>query len=178
MIGCMKPFFKRFGREEDGNMTIEFVLGLPLIFSIFLTTTELGIYSMHQMFLDRGLDMAIRNVRLNTGNNLSHADLRKMVCDYAGFLENCETDVNLSLNPIDIDTYAGPSGQPSDCNNTYPPISPLRNFVHGGEHQLMLVVACYKFRPIFPTTGLGFAFDEVTGGSKMYSFSGFVQEPS
>ena len=178
MIGYIKPFLKRFRREDDGNMTIEFVLGLPLIFTIFLTTAELGIYSMRQMFLDRGVDMAIRNVRLNTGANLSHSDLRKMICDFSGFLENCEADVNLSMNPIDIRTYTGPTGQPSDCHNTYPPISPLRNFVHGGEHQMMLIVACYKFRPIFSTTGLGFAFDDVTGGSKMFGFSGFVQEPS
>jgi hypothetical protein len=178
MIRYIKLFFNRFGREEDGNMTIEFVLGLPVIFAIFLTTAELGIYSMRQMFLDRGMDMAVRNVRLNTGADLSHAELLTMVCDFSGFLEDCETDVSLSMNPIDIRTYSGPTGQPSDCNNTYPPISPLRNFVHGGEHQMMLIVACYKFRPIFPTTGLGFSFDGVSGGSRMFGFSGFVQEPS
>jgi hypothetical protein len=41
----------------------------------------------------------------------------------------------------------------------------------------MLIVACYEFRPLFPTTGLGFAMNE-DGLSTMYGFSGFVQEPS
>jgi hypothetical protein len=178
MIRHIKSFFKRFKREDGGNMTIEFVFGIPLVFGIFLTTAEMGIYTVRQMFLDRGVDMAVRNVRLNTGVDFTHAALKTMVCDFSGFLENCEAELSLSMNPINIRTYTGPSGQPSDCTNTYPEISPLRNFVHGGEHELMLVVACYEFRPIFPTTGLGFAFSTDTDLSRMYGFSGFVQEPS
>lgn len=178
MIKGMKKFLKRFRREEAGNMTVEFALAIPLVFSIFLSTTELGIYTMRQMFLDRGVDMAVRNVRLNTGQNLSHTDLRNMVCDFAGFIRNCQTELSLTLTPIEIDSFGGPSGQPSDCNNTYPPISPLRQFTHGSEHQMMLIVACYSFDPIFPSTGLGFAFDQATGNRNMFGFSGFVQEPS
>ena len=177
MIRAFKAFTKRFQREEDGNMTIEFVLGIPIVFMIFLSTVEVGIYTMRQMFLDRGVDLAVRNVRLNTGLNLDHGALRSLVCSYSGFLENCSSELTLSLNPIDIRTYSGPTGQPSDCNNTYPAISPSRNFSHGGAHQLMLIVACCEFRPLFPTTGLGFAMNE-DGVSTMYGFSGFVQEPS
>ena len=178
MIRHIKSFFKRFKREDGGNMTIEFVFCIPLVFGIFLTTAEMGIYTVRQMFLDRGLDMAVRNVRLNTGVDFTHDSLKTMVCGFSGFLENCEAELSLSMNPIIIRNYSGPSGQPSDCTNTNTEIAPLRNFVHGGEHELMLVVACYKFRPIFPTTGLGFAFSSETDLSRMYSFSGFVQEPS
>jgi Flp pilus assembly protein TadG len=178
MITAIKNKLTRFRNEESGNMTIEFVLAIPLVFSIFLSTTEMGIYSMRQMFLDRGVDMAVRNVRLNTGQNLSHTDLRNMVCNFSGFLRDCESELNLTLTPIEIDSFTGPSGQPSDCVNTYPTISPLRQFAHGSEHQMMLIVACYSFDPIFPTTGLGFAFDQETDQSRMYGFSGFVQEPS
>ena len=43
MIRAFKAFTKRFQREEDGNMTIEFVLGIPIVFMIFLSTVEVGI---------------------------------------------------------------------------------------------------------------------------------------
>ncbi len=178
MITGMNKFLQRFRREESGNMTVEFALAIPLVFGIFLSTTEMGIYTMRQMFLDRGVDMAVRNVRLNTGQNLSHADLRDQVCNFAGFLADCENELTLTLTPIEVDTYAGPSGQPSDCNNTYPVVSPLRQFTHGSEHQMVLIVACYSFDPIFPSTGLGYALDQEQGLSLMYGFSGFVQEPS
>ena len=177
MIRAIKTLTKRYQREEDGNMTIEFAIMVPAVFLIFMSTVEVGIYQMHQMFLDRGVDMAVRNVRLNTGANYDHGELRDMICEYSGFLENCDTEVSLTLKPVTIDTYGGPTGQPSDCNNTYPEISPLREFQHGGEHQMMLIVACYKFRPLFPTTGWGFAADD-SGEANMFAFSGFVQEPS
>ena len=118
MIRAFKVLTKRFQREEDGNMTIEFVLGIPIVFMIFLSTVEVDIYTMRQMFLDRGVDLAVRNVPLNTGLNLDHGAFRSLVCSYSGFLENCSSELTLSLNPIDIRTYSGPTGQPSDCNNT------------------------------------------------------------
>lgn len=178
MIRYVSRFLRRFRREDDGNMTIEFVVFVPLVLTIFISSLEMGIFSMRQMFLDRAVDVAVRNVRLNTGNNITHADLRTMICDYSGFLHNCETELNISLNPVDVRNFGGPTGQPSDCVNTYPEISPLRNFVLGGDNQLMLIVACFKFTPVFATTGLGYAFDSSTHESRMYAFSGFVQEPS
>ena len=57
-------FLRRFRSDEDGNMMIEFVIFVPLLFTIFMTSVELGIYSMRQMWLDRGLDMTVRLVRL------------------------------------------------------------------------------------------------------------------
>jgi hypothetical protein len=43
---------RRFCRDEDGNMMIEFVIFVPLLFTIFLTSVELGIYSMRQMWVE------------------------------------------------------------------------------------------------------------------------------
>lgn len=80
MIRAIKTLTKRYQREEDGNMTIEFAIMVPAVFLIFMSTVEVGIYQMHQMFLDRGVDMAVRNVRLNTGANYDHGELRDMVC--------------------------------------------------------------------------------------------------
>jgi hypothetical protein len=81
------------------------------------------------------------------------------------------------MNPVDIRSYGGPTGFGSACNDVIKPVSPLRNFSHGGDHELMLIVACYIFDPVFPTSGLGHAMTE-DGNPMMFGFSAFVQEPS
>lgn len=178
MIRRAATTLRQFKRDENGQMLIEFALAVPLIFTLFMTSVEMGIYSMRQMFLDRGLDMAVRNVRLNTGVNYTHHDIKVMICQYSHFLEDCETALKLELHPIDPRAFAG-FDSPEDCADISQPVTPSRTFVHGGEHQLMLVQACYMFDPVFPTSGLGYALTkDGSGRSKMISLSGFVQEPN
>lgn len=171
-------FGRRFARREHGNATIEFALAVPLIFTLFMTSVEFGIYQVRQMFLDRGVDMAVRMVRLNTGANYTHADLKTMICDYAGFLDDCGSALKVEMNPINPRSFDGFAGK-ADCQDVSQPVNPSRQFVHGSEHQLMLVRACYMFEPVFPSTGLGFDFEkDGAGRSKMVSVSAFVQEPT
>ena len=48
----------------------------------------------------------------------------------------------------------------------------------GLDNEMMLVRACYMFKPVFPSTGLGYAFTkDGSGRSKMVSLAAFVQEP-
>ncbi|MFK7876577.1 MAG: TadE/TadG family type IV pilus assembly protein [Paracoccaceae bacterium] len=179
MMSALKRGLAQFHQREDGNMTIEFLVFIPLLFTIFLTSIELGIYQMRQMFLDRGMDMAVREVRLNTGANFSHATLKTSICNYAGFLEDCETQLKLELRPVDIRTFQQLNAQ-ADCTDASQPVTPNRAFVLGGQHEVMLMRACYKFKPIFASTGLGYSLAEngdSAGMAQMISLSAFVQEP-
>ncbi|MEL6450041.1 MAG: TadE/TadG family type IV pilus assembly protein [Pseudomonadota bacterium] len=178
MIRKTKQFLRRFRRDEKGHMVVEFALAVPLVFTLFMTSVEMGIYAVRQNFLDRGLDMAIRNVRLNTGANYTHSDIKTMVCDFAGFLEDCDSALKLEMNPINPRAFSGFAGS-ADCQDVSQPVAPSRSFVHGSEHQLMLLRACYMFKPVFASTGLGYAFTkDGSGRVKMVSLSGFVQEPN
>lgn len=174
----LKSFLRRFRREEDGQMVVEFALAVPLMFTLFMTSVELGIYSFRQGFLDRGLDIAVRNVRLNTGANYSHSDIKNMVCEYSGFLENCDETLKLEMKPVSARNFAGFPNS-ADCVDTSLPVTPSTTFVHGAEHELMMLRACYSFDPVFPLAGLGRSFTKDGAGRvKMVSMSGFVQEPS
>lgn len=168
----------RFAKADDGQMMVEFALLVPLIFTVFLTSVEMGVYSMRQMFLDRGLDMTVRTIRLTTGDMPQHAALKTMICDNAGFLADCENTLRLEMQPVDPRGFAGlPEG--ADCVDISEPVAPLRSFVPGDDHQLMILRACVKFDPVFPTTGLGFAFSkDGAGKARMVSMAAFVQEPS
>jgi len=170
----------RFGREDDAHMIIEFVIFIPLIFTIFLTTVELGIYKMRQMFLDRGLDLAVRELRLGTGFHITHEDLRLRICQYAGFIENCEDQLKLEMTTVDLRTFTN-LPEDADCTDATQPIEPSRTFVHGDSNEMMLLRACYKFDPVFATTGLGYEMKEHGDGAgmaKMIAVAAFVQEPT
>ncbi len=178
MMGRTKQFCRGFAHKENGSMTIEFVLGVPLIFTLFMTSVEMSVYSMRQMWLDRGLDVTIRQVRLSTGDPDTHAELKAMICDQAGFLPDCDSTLRLEMIPVDVRSFAG-FGATADCVDTSQPVTPLRNFTNGSEHELMLLRACYMFKPVFASTGLGKEFTkDGSGRVKMVSYSAFVQEPA
>lgn len=166
----------RFRKDEDGQLLIEFAILVPLLFTIFLTAMELGIYAMQQMWLDRGLDIAVRYVRLNTDNPPNHLLFKGMVCKNGGFIRNCESSLKVEMTQVDPRAFSGLPANP-DCVDSSEPFAPPRNFVPGGNHDLMLIRACLVFDPIFPSTGLGFEFSKAEDKPFMTAYSAFVQEP-
>lgn len=179
MTQKLKRRLRLFRRDENGHMLIEFALLVPLVFTMFMTSVELGIYQVRQMFLDRGVDMAVRLVRLNTGAGYEHDDVKQMICNFSGFLEDCETQLKLEMVSVDIRDFDGFDGD-TTCNDVSQPVQPSTQFKHGVSHETMLVIACYKFDPVFKTSGLGKQFvqnGDGAGMAKMVSVSAFVQEP-
>lgn len=168
-----------FRRREDGAAAIEFVVMTPLLFGIFMTAMELGVYSMRQMWLDRGLDVAVRQVRLNTANIPSHDALKQTICINAGFLPDCSNSLKLEMIRVDPRAFASLDAE-VDCVDRSEPIESQEepNYITGNEHDLMMLRACVKFSPMFPTTGLGFQLDkDGAGQAVMTAMSAFVQEP-
>lgn len=167
---------ERFRRDESGQIAIEFVLIVPLLFSVFLSSIELGIYSMRQMWLDRGLDIAVREVRLSTGNAPDHDALKDIICEQAPFLPDCNARLKLEMVLVDPTAFAGLPAQP-DCVDVEEEVNTPPDLIQGGNNQLMMLRACLVFDPIVPTTGLGFAWSERESLPFMTSTSAFVQEP-
>ncbi|MEM9578791.1 MAG: TadE/TadG family type IV pilus assembly protein [Pseudomonadota bacterium] len=175
----MRHMVRRFCGDESGQIAIEFVIMTPLIFTIFLTSVELGLYSKRQMWLDRGLDIAVRQVRLNTGNIPSHDALKQTICVNAGFIPDCVDSLKLEMAKVNPRAFA-PLDPTSDCIDRSLPIASQDPpaYQRGEDHELMILRACVKFDPIFPTTGLGFQFSKDNAGQAfMTAMSAFVQEP-
>ncbi|MFD2738410.1 TadE/TadG family type IV pilus assembly protein [Sulfitobacter aestuarii] len=173
-----KPL-RRFRRDESGGaLTIEFVIFVPLLFGCLLMSVELGIYAMRNMFLERGLDITVRHVRLNTNTPMTHAQLKDMICEYSGFLKDCDQTLRLEMAPVNPRNFAA-FDQQADCVDISKPVEPVRGFKLGQDHELMLLRACVKFDPIYPTTGLGYAMEkDGSGKARMIATTAFVQEPS
>ena len=178
MIQRSKTLLRRFRRDEDGSApVIEFVVFIPLLFTTFLMAMEMGIYSMRQMYLDRGLDIAVREIRLNTNTAFEHDDIKDLICANSGWLENCATQLRLEMVQVDPRAFNQFIAEP-DCIDTAEEATPPRGITLGEQNQMMMLRACVRFDPVFATSGLGRGFDkDGNGKGRMFSIAAFVQEP-
>ncbi|QQA43679.1 TadE/TadG family type IV pilus assembly protein [Pelagovum pacificum] len=176
MIAKLRRFTRLFRKDKTGNATIEFCIVFPVFMVLTVSAFETGLLMTRQMMLERGLDMAVRAVRLGTGREVDDEALRKMICNGAGIIPECLTELKVEMVELDPRNWTDLPRRP-DCVDRNNPTAPSRNFVNGGSHELMVLRACALFDPIFPNFGIGI---QLTKESKYYalvSTSVFVMEP-
>lgn len=168
---------RRFRKSETGSATIEFVFVFIFFFSALAAAVEMGMLNFRHAMLERAVDLTIRDIRLGTGNVPAHSELLTIICDRAAIIPQCQG--NLRLEMISVDPRAfGTFGQSADCLNGAEDPRPVRAFVSGQDNDLMLIRACLKYQPIFPTAGLGNVLSKDSQGyAHMLVTSSFVQEP-
>ena len=169
----------RFRRGERGTASIEFVLVFPPIFILFVSAYEAGLAQIRSSMLERGLDTAVRDVRLATSSPPSYDELKEMVCAGAMLIPDCLSSLKLEMRRLDPrGTISVP--RDADCIDREEEVDPVRSFVAGDENELMFIRACALFKPMFPQTGLGFQLHKDGNGEGEYSLvsmSAFVTEP-
>jgi Flp pilus assembly pilin Flp len=177
MITRMTSLFRRFREREEGHVTTEFAIMVPILLVTLLSSVELGITTLRYSMLERSLDIVVRDIRLNTGYNPSHDEMVTRICQEATMLPDCETNLKLEMVALDPRNW---TGIPNDtiCTDQSLEVQPVTTFTQGTENQLMVLRACAKMAPLFPTTGLGshFAKDE-SGDFAQVVTNAFVQEP-
>ncbi|MCF3593326.1 pilus assembly protein [Rhodobacteraceae bacterium LMO-12] len=170
---------RQWWKGESGSATVEFAIMFPFYITLLLSSVELGMVHFRHSMLERGLDMAVRDIRLGTGTNPSHDDIKDAICEYAGVLPQCDANLRLEMILVDPRDYVAPPAS-ADCIDHSEESNPMRSFEHGGSNELMMLRACYVFSPIFPTAGLGYQMAENSDGAgnvAMTAASAFVQEP-
>lgn len=167
----------RFWRDDGGNSTIEFVLTFPAVMALMLAGVELGILALHHSALERAVDLTVRDIRLGTGSAPQHDELKSLICQRAGFIDNCGANLRLEMVRADPRNWTGIDPTP-DCTDQSEEVAPVRSFVNGRENELMILRACAKVEPLFPTAGLAryMALDGA-GQYALMSTTAFVQEP-
>ena len=188
MIRFFKRHTRAFRREEDGNMTIEFVIVLPLIFSIFMMSFEGGLLMMRSVMLERAVDMTMRELRLGQIPNPTSEELKTRICNRTVVINNCNASVRIEMIPVNMAVWNIPTSVPA-CVDRTQLIQPTETYNPGGQHELMLARICVLQKAIFPTLGLGDQFTGVgkglTGGQPggrgeygLIVMSSFVNEPN
>jgi len=176
-------FFRGFRKEEDGGATVEFVILFPAFIGILLSSYESGLMMVRNVMLERGVDLAVRDLRLGQPIPPTFDQLKTTICDNAMIVDDCFNKIQVELQPIDTGTWAMPNTQPLciDVNNGS--INPIDDttFIGGGNNELMLVRVCAIMDPFFPSTVLGMQMPEHPNSAGRYALvvnSAFVNEPS
>ncbi|WP_425099738.1 TadE/TadG family type IV pilus assembly protein [Tropicibacter sp. S64] len=176
-MNSIHSFARRFRRDEDGNATVEFAVYFTVFFLLLAAGVEIAYMNLRHAMLERGLDLATREIRLSTGDIPTYADVRAMICEKATILDECESNLRLEMVQVSPrDFSAAPVN--ADCQNAEQEPHPVRNFVPGQDNDLMLIRACLKYKPMLPTTSLGKQLNkDEEGYAQLVVTSAFVQEP-
>jgi len=177
MIRALLNTTRSFARDESGTASIEFTLmAFPYVI-LFVSAIESGVMLTRQVMIERGIDMAVREVRLSTDNPPDYTTLREMICDGATILPDCMSDLRLEMVRINPWTSWNIPRE-ADCINRDEPNEPVREFTPGNENEMVYMRACIQFRPIFPGGGLGFKIADEKGEFKIVADTVFVAEPA
>lgn len=178
MMSRLRARLGRFKKDEAGTSTVEFVLVFPLFIALLMGGYEIGLLMTRQVMLERGMDIAVRDLRLGRMVDPTHAKLKTAICNAASILPDCESTMLLELTPVSTATWTMPSVT-ANCVDRTGTLDPVISFNSGLENELMLVRACFVVDPIFPGTGLGAKLPvDSSGGYRMVVTSSFVNEPN
>lgn len=181
MKHLLGKYFRRFRKEEDGNASVEFVIIVPVFITLVTMSIEVGFVTIRHTMLERGLDIAVREIRLGTGNPSNHAQIKDVICDNAPALVDCTNQLRLEMRPVDLRAYASLDEDPK-CIDDAQSVDPAvfdDDFIFGGVNELMLLRACYRYDPIYPWAIMGNALKkDQDGKTNVVSMTAFVQEPT
>ncbi|WP_170324470.1 TadE/TadG family type IV pilus assembly protein [Ruegeria arenilitoris] len=166
----------RFKRSEDGSLTVEFVLIFPAYLFFIMGAVEYSMVTIQQSLLERSMDIVVRDIRLGTDAVITHDTIKDDICSRAGIIPSCSKNLRLEMILQDAFTGLDFPVEP-DCVNREEEAKPARNFEAGASNALMILRACAKVDPIFPTTAMGRALQSDDGLVTLTSITAFVQEP-
>jgi hypothetical protein len=179
---CFCDFLRRFRDNEDGVVTVEFVIVFPVFMTFFLMTYESGMISLRHFALERAVDVAVRDVRIGAIANPTRNNLRARICAAAQLLPDCENQLQLEMIRRDPRNWVDVPGQ-VQCIDRGASVQPVVTFTNGGNNELIFLRACIRLDPVLPTSLLGRTIVEANtssaaGGSyALVATTAFVVEP-
>lgn len=170
-------------RREGGAATVEFVMLFPVFMLVAANAIEASLLMTRAVLLDRGLDMAVREIRVNAGAPPSFEEFRASVCRHAVRLTGCEDALRVELARVETTSWGllDPQARCVDRSETIAPVVAIApgDFEHGVANDLMMVRACLVADPLVPNVGLAALLPrDASGGYRLVAVSAFVQEPA
>ena len=98
----MRRLLKKFRKDDSGHASIEFVIMFPLFFWIMVSAIDIGMITMRSAFLERSLDVVVRDIRLSTGTAPDHDEIRRRICEANEVVKNCTENLMLEMQIVDM----------------------------------------------------------------------------
>jgi Flp pilus assembly protein TadG len=172
-----RALFQRFQASQAGSATIEFVIAVPIVLAFLFTSIDYGAVMLRQVFLDRAVDIAVRQVRLGNVPTNGLATLREQICAGTILTPDCVANTTIELRPVD-QTTMGALRDPTMCLNRDEEIAPVVAFNPGAANELMLMRVCVAVDPFLRLTGIVHGMSEMsTGGYALVARAAFANEP-
>jgi hypothetical protein len=172
----LRRLVRRFAREE-GTATVEFVILFPVFMVLTVSAIEMGVLTLRQAMIERGVDLTVRNLRVGTWHDPSADDVKHAICNGAAIIPNCLNVIHLELRPISTTTWQVPSAAPT-CVDRTSDVKPVVNYTPGKRNELMLLRACVVVSPMFAHYGLAANLPlDSSGGYHLIASTAFVNEP-
>lgn len=176
MIQRMFTKLRKFRSKENGNVAVEFVIMAPIVLTMMLAGVELGMMTIRHAMLERAMDETVRWVRLNTGAAPTHAQLKTMICS-ADVVPDCDENLHLEMLVRDLRSWEA-LPETYTCTDRSETILPMSEFSLGMDNELVVLRACAKFQPLFPSALFGSVLTKDDAGDAMITnMTAFVQEP-
>lgn len=174
-----------FLREEDGSSAIEFVIFIPLVFMLVMSCFETGWLMAKTMMLERAVSMTARDLRVGLIEEVTHDNLKDIICDRALIFADCKNVLAIDSFPVGNSFGSGLGGslsEPATCVDRSEDEPLEGKITPGKESENMLIRVCVIVDPIMPGIGVGLALrenaDEAGGGFQMVAYEAFVTEPN
>jgi len=178
MIKRFLSQYRAFRGDDQGTSTLEFLMVFPIFCFLIMAAYEVGHFTTVSAMLDRGLDQAVRDVRIGRNPDVTLSSLRSATCQYSRRIRNCEERLHIQLQPIEARGFVAPA-QVASCIDVTTGLAPLNEFVDGGANELMLVRACVVVDPVFPSAILGAGVTQNADSTySIVTTSAFVNEPN
>ncbi len=175
-LGKIRDRVSAFRGDVAAAATVEFVIIAPILFSTVFSVFESGWLMTKYMMLDRGLDIAVRELRLGIAADPSHDAIRDKVCDYALILRDCRESLVLEMMTV-ADAGSLPTVA-TTCVDRSIAAMPVTGFNPGARSEIVFLRACAMVDPIFPGMGLGMQLQkDATGGFALLASAVYVNEP-
>lgn len=177
----------RFAACETGTITVQFVIIFPMFVMFFLMTVEAGVISLRNVMLERGVDIAVREVRIGRLPNPSREDLIEEICEAASIIPDCLNQMQLEMVVKDPRIWVWtPEDQDVDCIDRSVDVqTDVPDFTNGANNELVILRACARFDPFLPASPLSLIGTAISNGSSeqaagsyaLVATSAFAVEP-
>jgi len=192
----LRQLIKELKADERGVTTIEFVIAAVVFMFVLFWTIETGFIMVRWVMLERGVDLAARDLRLNglpvalqdengdVPNEVAHNYIRDQICNNTAIIKACNDNLFVELSSVDSVSGTLPSNGVT-CRNRLATVNPLTDLpiVNAGERNvldstdMMYLRACVVIDPILPANySMPLPRDE-SGGVALIVDSAFVNEP-
>jgi hypothetical protein len=178
MTRFFRGLTKGFRREEKGTASVEFVIVLPIILTIFMASFEAGFFMIRSVLLEQAVDITMREVRLGHFADVNATVLKNEICGRILMFSDCQANMSIEMERVSTSTWTMPTDVKS-CVNRSENTEPAVQMEIGQQNEMILVRACIIQDAIFPSTGLALELPlDAQGGYALYSKSAYVVEPT